>query len=83
MVIHYISRFYSNDTKIVMTSLGLYKFLLRECEKLPLDACNHYKFAVKQSFKQHKSESDKERINEIIKKSIMNAEWIVNKYTKK
>lgn len=38
----------ANDTKVVMTSLQLYKHLMRQCEKLPPDACKHYKFAVKQ-----------------------------------
>ena len=41
-------RRFANDSKIVMTSLQLYKHLLRQCEKLPPDACKHYKFAVKQ-----------------------------------
>lgn len=31
-----------------MTSLQLYKYLLRQCEKLPSDACKHYKFYIKQ-----------------------------------
>ncbi|CAH0720862.1 unnamed protein product, partial [Brenthis ino] len=66
-----------------MTSLQLYKYLLRECERLPPDACKHYKFAVKQSYKQHKSESDPERVKEIIHKSIEDAKWILKKYTTK
>ncbi|CAH2073895.1 unnamed protein product, partial [Iphiclides podalirius] len=66
-----------------MTSLQLYKHLLRQCERLPPDACKHYKFYIKQSYKQHKSESDPERVSEIIAKSIEDAKWIVNKYTKK
>ncbi|OWR41295.1 hypothetical protein KGM_206059 [Danaus plexippus plexippus] len=65
-----------------MTSRLLYKFLLRECEKLPPDACKHYKFAVKQSYKQHKTESDPERIKDIIQKSVEDAKWIVAKVNK-
>lgn len=46
------TRCFANESKVVMTSLQLYKHLLRQCEKLPPDACKHYKFAVKQvSFK--------------------------------
>lgn len=41
-------RYFANDSKTVMTPLQLYKHLLRQCEKLPPDACKHYKFAVKQ-----------------------------------
>ncbi|KAI5637975.1 complex 1 protein (LYR family) domain-containing protein [Phthorimaea operculella] len=65
-----------------MKSLQLYKHLLRQCEKLPPDACKHYKFAVKQSFKQHKFEPDPQRVNEIITKSVEDAQWILKKYTK-
>ncbi|CAG9114268.1 unnamed protein product [Plutella xylostella] len=66
-----------------MRSLQLYRFLLRECEKLPPDACKHYKFSIKQSFKQHRFEPDSNRVKEIITKSIEDAKWVVNKYTKK
>lgn len=75
-------RYFSANSKDIMTSLQLYKYLLRECERLPPDACKHYKFAVKQSYKQHKAESDPERVKEIINKSIEDAKWIINKYTK-
>lgn len=75
-------RFLSNDSKVVMTSLQLYKYLLRQCEKLPPDACKHYKFAVKQSYKQHKFEPDSERVDLIINKSLEDAKWILNKYIK-
>lgn len=37
-----------NDANNVMTSLKLFKYLLRQCEKLPPDASKHYKFAIKQ-----------------------------------
>ncbi|VVC87395.1 unnamed protein product [Leptidea sinapis] len=78
-------RFLSNDATLVrvMSSLQLYKYLLRKCETLPPDACKHYKFAIKQSYKQHKTETDSERVREIIAKSIQDAEWIVKKYAGK
>ncbi|XP_076757959.1 LYR motif-containing protein 9-like [Xylocopa sonorina] len=60
----------------------LYKFLMRECEKLPKDAQSFYKHSVKQSFKQHVIEPDKERIQQIMEKAMQDAEWIVKKYTK-
>ncbi|CAG4910350.1 unnamed protein product [Colias eurytheme] len=82
-MLNFLTRHFTNDAKAsVMTSLQLYKHLLRQCEKLPPDACKHYKFAVKQSYKQHKSESDPERIKEIVTKSIGDAKWIINKYNK-
>ncbi|RVE52699.1 hypothetical protein evm_002572 [Chilo suppressalis] len=73
----------SNDTKVVMTSIQLYKHLLRQCEKLPPEACKHYKFAVKQSYKQHRLEPDPARVEQIILKSVEDAKWIVNKYITK
>lgn len=79
----YYARRFSTDPNGHMTSLQLYKFLLRQCEKLPPDACKHYKFAVKQSYKQHKFEPDAERVKEIISKSVEDATWIVKKYTQK
>lgn len=47
-MLYHTIRQISVDTKIVMTSLQLYKYLLRQCERLPPDACKHYKFAIKQ-----------------------------------
>lgn len=43
-----VRQFSNQDKNIVMTSLQLYKHLLRQCETLPPDACKYYKFAVKQ-----------------------------------
>lgn len=60
----------------------LYKFLLRECERLPKDAQQFYKHSVKQSFKQHLIEPDKDRVQQIMEKSLQDAEWILNKYMK-
>lgn len=60
----------------------LYKFLLRECEKLPKEAQGFYKHSVKQSFKQHLIEPDEERIQQIMKKAVHDAEWIIKKYSK-
>lgn len=60
----------------------LFKFLMRECEKLPKEAQNFYKHSIKQSFKQHVVEPDKERVQQIMEKAMQDAEWIVKKYTK-
>lgn len=60
----------------------LYKFLLRECELLPKNAQQFYKHSVRQSFKQHMIEPDKERVRQIMEKAVEDAKWIVNKYTK-
>lgn len=66
----------------LMSPKLLYKFLLRECERLPKDAQWFYKHSIKQSFKQHVIEPDKERVRQIMEKAVRDAEWVVNKYKK-
>lgn len=74
------------STKLRETALNspklLYKFLLRECKRLPKNAQEFYKHSIKQSFKQHVFEPDKDRVQEIMKKAVQDADWIINKYTK-
>jgi len=36
------------ESIIVTTSKGLYKYLLRECQKLPTDAQEFYKHSIRQ-----------------------------------
>ncbi|XP_018345294.1 PREDICTED: LYR motif-containing protein 9-like [Trachymyrmex septentrionalis] len=64
----------------INTSKQLYKYLLRECEKLPKHTQQFYKHSVKQSFKQHVSESDEERIQQIMEKALLDAKWVIQKY---
>lgn len=66
-----------------ITPKQLYKRLLRDCEKLPKEAQKHYKNAVKQSFLQHVEEPDQQRVQDIIEKSLRDAEWILSKYSSK
>ncbi|KAJ3625853.1 hypothetical protein MTP99_016392 [Tenebrio molitor] len=61
----------------------LYKYLMRQCERLPDGPKNHYKFMIKQSFKQHVKETDPERIKQIVARSYEDADWILKKYNKK
>ncbi|KAH0954167.1 hypothetical protein HN011_012398 [Eciton burchellii] len=58
----------------------LYKYLLRECEKLPKHTQQFYKHSVKQSFKQHALESDEERVQQIIERALLDAKWVIQKY---
>ncbi|KAL6433147.1 hypothetical protein ACFW04_006415 [Cataglyphis niger] len=62
------------------TPKQLYKYLLRECEKLPKHTQQFYKHSVKQSFKQHASESDEERIQQIMERALLDAKWVIQKY---
>jgi len=66
----------------VTSTRALYKYLLRETEKLPSNAKIFYRNSIKREYDQHKEESDPERIQQIIEQSIKDADWIVNKYTK-
>lgn len=71
-----ISRVSRNANK----ALALYKHLLKECEKLPEAPKKHYRFMIKQSFKQHIDETDPERIAQIITRANQDVQWILKKY---
>ncbi|XP_031209442.1 LYR motif-containing protein 9 [Mastomys coucha] len=69
--------------ELVQTSLQLYRYLLRCCRQLPTKGIQeHYKHAVRQSFQAHSDEDNPERIQQIIKRAIEDADWIMNKYRK-
>ncbi|EFN89723.1 UPF0631 protein HSD24 [Harpegnathos saltator] len=66
----------------------LYKYLLRECEKLPKHTQQFYKNSVKQlletyfqSFKQHALETDEERVQQIMERALLDAKWVIQKYS--
>ncbi|XP_059480153.1 LYR motif-containing protein 9-like [Neocloeon triangulifer] len=58
----------------------LFRYLMRQCQRLPKGPKEHYQHYIKQSFKQHVHEKDPERIQEIMKRSVEDAEWIMKKY---
>ncbi|KAM7231626.1 hypothetical protein CapIbe_016387 [Capra ibex] len=67
--------------ELVQTPLQLYRYLLRCCRQLPTKGIQeHYKHAVRQSFRVHSDEDNPERIQQIIKRAIEDADWILNKY---
>lgn len=68
--------------KVIATPLHLYRFLLRQCKKLPKNAADYYKHQVRQSFNSHADENNAERIQQIIKRAIEDSEWIVKQYSK-
>lgn len=59
---------------------SLFKFLLRESQKLPREAQQFYKHSIKQSFKQHVDEPDPERVKQIMEKALSDAKWVLQKY---
>ncbi|KAK4025280.1 hypothetical protein OUZ56_014355 [Daphnia magna] len=61
----------------------LYKFLIRECRKLPKDAQPYYKNFVRQGFGQHADEADPERVKQIMQRAVEDSKWILNKYCTK
>uniref|UniRef100_A0A8C5TKC4 LYR motif-containing protein 9 n=1 Tax=Malurus cyaneus samueli TaxID=2593467 RepID=A0A8C5TKC4_9PASS len=74
------------EAELVRSSLQLYRYLLRCCRHLPPGAVQeHYRHAIRQvsigqSFKVHADEDDPERIQQIIKRAIEDADWVMNKY---
>ncbi|XP_008070021.1 LYR motif-containing protein 9 [Carlito syrichta] len=66
--------------ELVQRPLQLYRYLLRCCRQLPTKGIQeHYKHAVRQSFRVHADEDNPERIQQIIKRAIEDADWIMNK----
>ncbi|XP_066189705.1 LYR motif-containing protein 9 [Sylvia atricapilla] len=69
------------QAELVRSSLQLYRYLLRCCRRLPHGPVQqHYRHAIRQSFKVHADEDDPERIQQIIKRAIEDADWVMNKY---
>ncbi|KAL2095715.1 hypothetical protein ACEWY4_007863 [Coilia grayii] len=70
--------------ELVHTPVQLYRYLLRCCKLLPSTAMQqHYRHAVRQSFNSHADEDDGQRIQLMIRRGIADADWILEKYTKK
>ncbi|XP_076363469.1 LYR motif-containing protein 9-like isoform X2 [Tachypleus tridentatus] len=60
----------------------LYRFLLRQCKKLPTEAQGYYKHLIRQSFNSHSDETEPERIQQIINRAIQDSDWVVSKYSR-
>ncbi|XP_042080145.1 LYR motif-containing protein 9 isoform X2 [Haplochromis burtoni] len=70
--------------ELVHTPLQLYRYLLRCCRQLPSTAMQqHYRHAIRQGYNSHSDEDDPERTQMIIQRAIADADWILDKYTKK
>nr|XP_033778104.1 LYR motif-containing protein 9 isoform X2 [Geotrypetes seraphini] len=66
---------------LVHSPLQLYRYLLRCCRLLPTKSIQeHYKHAIRQNFQVHADEDDPERIQQIIRRAIEDADWVLNKY---
>nr|DBA34250.1 TPA: hypothetical protein GDO54_001829 [Pyxicephalus adspersus] len=66
--------------ELVKKPLQLYRYLLRCCKQLPKENLQqYYKHAVRQSFQVHADEDDPDRIQQIIKRAIEDADWVMNK----
>ncbi|XP_069471108.1 LYR motif-containing protein 9 isoform X4 [Ambystoma mexicanum] len=66
--------------ELVHRPLQLYRYLLRCCRQLPSETMQqHYKHAIRQSFRVHADEDDPERIQQIIKRAIEDADWVMDK----
>ncbi|XP_029027434.1 LYR motif-containing protein 9 isoform X2 [Betta splendens] len=69
---------------LIQTPVQLYRYLLRCCRRLPTAAMqHHYRHAIRQGYNSHSDEDDPQRIKSIIQRAIADADWILDKYTKK
>jgi len=62
---------------------ALYKHLLKVCASLPAPEDKFYKRSVRKEYEQHWDEEDPERVEQIMERAVMDAEWVVKKYSKK
>ncbi|NWS96895.1 LYRM9 protein, partial [Mionectes macconnelli] len=66
--------------ELVRSAVQLYRYLLRCCQCLPEGSIRqHYRHTVRQGFRVHADEDDPERIQQIIKRAIEDADWVMNK----
>ncbi|XP_053562239.1 LYR motif-containing protein 9 [Bombina bombina] len=67
--------------ELVHKPLQLYRYLLRCCKQLPAENLQlHYKHAIRQGFRVHADEDTEQRIQQIIKRAIEDADWVMKKY---
>ncbi|KAM9853138.1 LYR motif-containing protein 9 [Aulostomus maculatus] len=70
--------------EFIKTPVQLYRYLLRCCKLLPTAAMQkHYRHAIRQSYNSHSDEDNPERIQIIIQRAIADADWTLDKYSKK
>ena len=62
--------------------LSLYRYLLRQCNRLPPDVRDYYKYYWRQQMNQHLDETDVKRAQEIMDQAVRDMDWIINKYQK-
>ncbi|CAF0784775.1 unnamed protein product [Adineta ricciae] len=62
------------------TPIQLYKYLLRQIPRLPIESQPYYRNYVKGNFRAHADETDPQRVNEIVKKFYDDFQWILKKY---
>ncbi|XP_039612585.1 LYR motif-containing protein 9 [Polypterus senegalus] len=67
--------------EMVQTPIQLYRYLMRCCKRLPSTSLqHHYRHSVRQSYNAHSDEDNPQRIQQIIKRAIEDADWIMEKY---
>ncbi|KAI4815788.1 hypothetical protein KUCAC02_005915 [Chaenocephalus aceratus] len=58
----------------------LYRHLLRCCRQLPTEAMQkHYRHAIRQGYTSHADEDDQERVQMIVQRAVVDADWILTK----
>jgi len=62
-------------------SVALYRYLLKKIKaQLPPEARDHYSHSARQGFVAFEDENDPTRIDQIVSRAKVDAEWIVKKY---
>ncbi|RWS16373.1 UPF0631 protein-like protein, partial [Dinothrombium tinctorium] len=64
---------------MVETAVQLYRHLLRRCRELPEGVRDYYRHYIRQQFNSHSDETDPQRVKDIIRQSLKDAQWLVEK----
>jgi len=64
-------------------ALVVYRSLLRKVKELPKESRSYYRDFARQNFSAHKEETDPERINSLLKRSVGDADFILKKVNHK
>jgi len=69
-----------NQQIVVQTPRHLYKYLLRQCGRLPEEVQDYYKHSTRAQFMQHAEENDHHRISGIMQQAVKDMDWLLKKY---
>ncbi|KAA6423448.1 hypothetical protein WJX82_006065 [Trebouxia sp. C0006] len=68
---------------MTQAAVHLYRKLYRRTRELPRPSWDYYRRHLRENFVSHSEESSNERLQTMFDRAVRDADWVVNKYTKK